>query len=98
MKVFVEDGNTIYRWEIGESLVKHFHTGLVVRGSNIVVPHFHLKDEKFSSEAEDYEKLIKQVSEEEKMKSRAYLAKTKQTKPTLGEEDRAKIEKDLKDG
>ena len=44
LKVFVEDGNTIYRWEIGESLIKHSHCGLIVKGSNIVVPHFHLKD------------------------------------------------------
>ena len=43
----VEEGKTVYRWEMGESLVGHNHIGLIVKGSNIVVPHFHLKDEKF---------------------------------------------------
>jgi hypothetical protein len=36
LKVFVEDGQTIYRWLYGESLLKHEHTGLVVKASSIV--------------------------------------------------------------
>lgn len=40
LKVFVEDGTTIYRWLYGESLFKHEHTGLVVKASSIVNPQY----------------------------------------------------------
>lgn len=36
----MEEGKTIYRWEVGESLLDHRHFGLVVRGTSIVTPHF----------------------------------------------------------
>ena len=44
LKVFVEEQQTVYRWEVGESLVQHCHSGCIVKGSNIVKPHLKLKD------------------------------------------------------
>lgn len=40
LKIFVEEGSTIYRWLYGESLLKHEHTGMVVRASSIINPQY----------------------------------------------------------
>lgn len=42
--MFVEEGKTIYRWEYGESLIDHVHSGIIVKGSKIVTPHYHLAE------------------------------------------------------
>ncbi len=42
--MFVEEGKTIYRWEYGESLLDHNHSGIIVKGSKIISPHFYIND------------------------------------------------------
>lgn len=43
LKFFVEEGKTIYRWEYGESQNNHIHSGIIVKGSKIINPHFHVE-------------------------------------------------------
>ena len=40
LKVFVEEGNTIFRWLYGESVFEHNHTGLIVKASSIITPQY----------------------------------------------------------
>ncbi len=40
--MFVEEGKTVYRWEFGESLNDHIHSGIIVKGSKIINPHFYI--------------------------------------------------------
>mgnify|MGYP006872476852 FL=1 len=40
LKIFVEEGKSIYKWEYGESLVDHVHSGIIVKGSKLITPHF----------------------------------------------------------
>jgi hypothetical protein len=51
LKVFVEEGSTIYRWAYGESLVKHKNTGIIVKASSILSPQYVIA-EKSSEETE----------------------------------------------
>jgi hypothetical protein len=48
LKMFVEEGKTIYRWEIGESQVDHNHIGLIVKAAQLITPHFNPKNQSIS--------------------------------------------------
>ena len=59
LKVFVEENKTIYRWEIGESLIDHTHRGIVVKAASIVTPHFHPKGQEITPDFSTLEKIPK---------------------------------------
>lgn len=43
LKVFVEEGQCVYRWEVGESLFPHCHSGIIVKASSIITPHYKMR-------------------------------------------------------
>ena len=46
LKIFVEDAQSVYRWEYGESLFPHNHSGIIVKASSIITPHYKLAEPK----------------------------------------------------
>jgi hypothetical protein len=60
---------------------------MIVKASNIITPNYIFKEEKTSLE----DNLVLELSEESKVKFRAYLRLVKKLNPTLNEESRQKI-------
>jgi hypothetical protein len=80
--MFVEEGKTIYRWEIGESQVDHKHNGLIVKAAQLITPHFNPRGQNISP---DFSNLSK-IPEETKMQIRTYLQSVMNVNPTLAED------------
>lgn len=71
---------------MGESLIKHPHRGVIVKGSNIVVPQFHFKEEKFDNDQiKEAAKSIEALPEDKKMDFRRYIKRCSEVKPFLNE-------------
>ena len=79
LKVFVEEANTIYRWEYGESFVSHSHKGIIVKASSFLTPHFNPKDQAISPDFST----LKNISSETLDKFRAYLIAVMSVVPKL---------------
>ena len=79
LKVFVEEANTIYRWEYGESFVSHNHKGLIVKASSFITPHFYPKDQAISPDFST----LKNVPSETLDKFRSYLIAVMSIAPKL---------------
>lgn len=96
LKMFVEEGKTIYRWEYGESLLDHSHSGIIVKGSKIINPHFYIND---SFEHKDKNSInpFTDMSIEEKHKIRMYIEQCLKRKPILSEQSRSSIEAQVKE-
>lgn len=80
--MFVEEGKTIYRWEIGESHVPHTHVGLIVKATKLITPHFNPKDQKISPD------LTVKLPEASKMRMRQYLQRVISIDPKLDDDER----------
>lgn len=89
----MEEGQTIYRWEMGESLLKHRHSGLVVKASKIVTPHFNLHEEKVLLIHQE----IHDLPEEKRQLFRKYIQTVRSLDPKLEEKERERIEKHCKE-
>ena len=79
LKVFVEEANTIYRWEYGESFVSHNHKGIIVKASSFITPHFYPKDQAISPDFST----LKNVPSETLDKFRSYLIAVMSIAPKL---------------
>jgi hypothetical protein len=87
----VEEGKTIYRWEIGEGQVEHKHIGVVVKASQLISPTFHPKGQNISPDL-----TINNIfTEQTKNSIRSYLQRAMTLNPKLDEEQRKLIEKEL---
>ena len=90
LKVFVEDGCTIYRWLYGESLIKHEHSGLVVKASSIVNPQYVIPEK----ELQKILKEIPEIDESDLREFRSYIHQVRKIIPSLGD-DREEIEEKI---
>jgi hypothetical protein len=79
LKVFVEEGNTIYRWEYGESFIAHHHRGIIVKAASFITPHFYPKDQAISPDFST----LKNTSNEVLDRFRGYLLSVETLNPTL---------------
>ena len=61
--MFVEEGEAVYRWEFGESLFPHCHSGIIVKASSIINPHYRMS--KNNPHPMNMKKTDKTVSTEE---------------------------------
>lgn len=82
----MEESQAVYRWEYGESLFSHIHSGIILKGSQIIVPHFNL--EKSTMMISESSNPFENVSESDKDNIRAYIEKCKGKKAELSEESR----------
>jgi len=79
LKVLVEDGKTVYRWEYGESLVDHQHKGIIVKAASFLTPHFYPKEQAISP---DFSNLAT-TPVEALMRFRKYIATAETVVPLL---------------
>ena len=90
-KLFVEEGKTVYKWEMGESQVEHKHRGAILKGSKLITPHFFPTKQTISPDFSS----LKNIPTELLMRLRGYLHQASRLSPSLSEEQRKQTETSL---